>query len=126
MKFIKWLLMFAVAFLAAWILIFTFIQEPFRQTAAARVLTWWTPAIPIYLYVAGAFVIGFAAGLVVALYSYFSLQSKVHQKNKEITRLERELSDANERVGRLTGQYETGDVSTDAVLDGKDGVGTRE
>jgi len=101
MKLLKWFAVFAAAFILAWILIFTFIQEPFKQTAAARVLTWWTPQIPIYLYVAGAFVIGFGAGLCIALVNYVGLQSKLHHKTKECHELEERVTDAEARLKRL-------------------------
>ena len=55
MKIFKWFVVFIVAFLFAWILIFTFTQEQFKQVASARILAYWTPPIPIYFYVAGAF-----------------------------------------------------------------------
>lgn len=101
MKLIKWLVVFAAAFMLAWILIFTFIQEPFRELAAARILSWWTPAFPIYLYVAGAFVIGFGVGLAVAFYNYVTLQSKLHHKEKECALLEDKVKDSEARILHL-------------------------
>lgn len=101
MKLMKWLTVFAVAFFTAWILIFTFIQPPFKEVAAAHIFKWSTPSIPIYLYVAGAFGIGFGLGLVVALYNFISLQSKLHHKNKECAQIEAKLSDATIRIKRL-------------------------
>lgn len=98
MKFVKWAAVFVVAFIVAWILIFTFIQEPFKQTAAARILKWWTPAIPIYLYVVGAFVGGLMVGLGVAVFNYVTLQAKVHHYKKEYKTLEVQYGEANARA----------------------------
>ncbi|MBN1307402.1 MAG: DUF1049 domain-containing protein [Chitinispirillaceae bacterium] len=103
MKILKWLVVFVIAFLFAWILIFTFTQEQFKQVAAARILTYWTPAIPIYYYVAGAFGVGLILGLFAAFYYYIVLQSKVHRRTKELRELEEKLADAR----RMLEQSET-------------------
>jgi uncharacterized membrane protein YciS (DUF1049 family) len=95
MKILKWIVSFAIAFLVAWILIFTFIQEPFKVPASARILTYWTPAIPIYAYVAGAFGLGLLLGLFAAFYYYVVLQSKVHKSSRELHALEEKLADAH-------------------------------
>jgi uncharacterized membrane protein YciS (DUF1049 family) len=94
MKILKWLVVFIVAFLFAWILIFTFTQEQFKQVASARILAYWTPAIPIYFYVAGAFGIGLLLGLFAAFYYYIVLQSKVHHATNELHELEEKLAEA--------------------------------
>jgi hypothetical protein len=91
MKILKWMLLFAVAFIFAWILIFTFTQEQFKQLAAARILAYWTPPIPIYLYVAGAFGIGLLLGLFAAFYYYIVLQRRVHQSTRELQAVEEKL-----------------------------------
>lgn len=94
MNLMKWFLVFIVAFIVAAILIFTFIQEPFRQLVPGRILTWRTPAIPIYAYVAGAFGIGLLFGLGTTLYYYILLQAKMHRKNRAIGDLETQLAEA--------------------------------
>ncbi len=94
MKVLKWIVSFSITFLFAWVLIFTFIQEPFKAVAKARILTYWTPAIPIYAYVAGAFGIGLLLGLFAAFYYYVVMQRKVHQRTKELRELEAKLADA--------------------------------
>lgn len=94
MKILKWIVVFSIAFMFAWILIFTFTQEQFKQVASARILTYWTPSIPIYIYVAGAFGLGLLLGLFAAFYYYIVLQSKVHQRTKELHALEEKLTDA--------------------------------
>ncbi|NLW31720.1 MAG: LapA family protein [Fibrobacter sp.] len=91
MRVIKWLAIFGAAFFAAWILIFTFTQPQFKETASARIFTYYTPPIPVYLYVAGAFAMGLLIGLAVALYYYITYQARIHKKNKQIRVLEEEV-----------------------------------
>jgi len=94
MKVLKWLVIFIVAFLFAWILIFTFIQPQFKVLASAKILTYTTPQIPIYFYVAGAFAIGLILGLFTAFYYYIVLQKKVHQATRELHAVEEKLANA--------------------------------
>ena len=110
MSIFKWLALFAVAFVMAWVLIFTFTQEPFRELVPARVLAYQTPAIPIYIYVAGAFAIGLLIGLATAFYNYIVLSTKVHQKTKKINNLEQDLTVTREDLERLR-QYSSEDNS---------------
>lgn len=100
MKVLKWLLIFFVAFLFSWILIFTFIQEPFKELVSAKILMYTTPKIPIYLYVAGAFAIGLLLGLFTAFYYYIVLQKKVHKTTKELHEVENKLADARRNLER--------------------------
>ena len=53
MRFLKAAVLFGVAFVAAWVIIFTFIQSPFHQTVPAKLLWYQTPPYPIY-YMLGA------------------------------------------------------------------------
>ncbi len=98
MKLFKGILIFIVAFLFACILIFTFTQEPFKQLVPARVLTWRTPSIPIYAYVAGAFGIGLIIGLITTLYYYIVQQSKLHQKTRALRDVEEQLAVARREL----------------------------
>ncbi|MBD3319889.1 MAG: DUF1049 domain-containing protein [Chitinivibrionales bacterium] len=91
MKFLKWALFFTASFLIAWIVIFTFIQEPFKQQVSAKIFSYETPAIPVYLYVAGALALGLLIGILMTLYYSIALKAEMHKKNKIIDRLEREL-----------------------------------
>ena len=100
MKVLKWLLIFFVAFLFSWILIFTFIQEPFKELVSAKILMYTAPKIPIYLYVAGAFAIGLLLGLFTAFYYYIVLQKKVHKTTKELHEVENKLADARRNLER--------------------------
>lgn len=101
MNIFKWMAIFAVAFVIAWVLIFTFTQEPFRQLVPARILAYQTPAIPIYIYVAGAFGIGLLIGLATAFYNYIVLISQVRQKTKKINNLEQDLTIVRDDLQRL-------------------------
>lgn len=91
MTILKWIVVFAVAFMAAWILIFTFNQEEFSESVPVIILGYRTPAIPIYTFVAGSFGIGLLIGVLAAAYYYLVGQSNVRRKKKEMKQLEDEL-----------------------------------
>jgi hypothetical protein len=106
MRFLKWSVIFVAAFVMAWILIFTFIQEPFKNMVPARILTYQTPPIPVYLYVAGAFGAGLLLGLWVALY-YFIVQKRLlGMKSKEASTLEDELIRNRNELERLQAELD--------------------
>jgi uncharacterized membrane protein YciS (DUF1049 family) len=111
MKLFKGMLLFVVAFLFACILIFTFTQEPFKQLVPARIFTWLTPAIPIYVYVAGAFGVGLFIGLCTTLYYYIVLRAKQHHMTKTLHEIEEQLVEAR----RTIEQYRPSQISDDAV-----------
>jgi len=88
MRLLKWLTVFVVAFIIAWIVIFTFIQDEFKQLASAQLLGYETPEIPVYLFVAGAFGLGFLLGLACLLVNYIALSAGIHKHKKRIKELE--------------------------------------
>jgi hypothetical protein len=90
MKFLKWSLFFVFSFLVAWIIIFTFIQEPFRQVVPAQILAYQSPPFPIYLYIAFAFFFGLGIGLVVSFYQYVTLSAAVRREQRQMETLEEE------------------------------------
>lgn len=92
MKLLKWILLFVVAFLVAWILIFTFTQPPFAQGVPAKIFTYRTPSIPVYIYVAGAFMTGLLLGCSLALYNYITGGLKVRKLSKKLRSAESELA----------------------------------
>jgi len=94
MKVFKWLVLFAIAFLTAWILIFTFNQDPFKAKVPAQVLLYKTPPVAIYIYLTGAFLVGLLVGLWVAIYNYVTLKSKLSRATKKLSSTEHELSQA--------------------------------
>lgn len=93
MRIFKWITGFIISFTIAWILIFTFTQQPFKQLVPAKILTYSTPLIPIYVYVAGAFGLGLLVGLLAIFLNFISFQSKLHHKQKEVVKLQQELSE---------------------------------
>ncbi len=112
MKILKWLVVFLLAFILAWILIFTFTQEQFRAVASARILTYRTPAIPIYLYVAAAFGTGLLLGLFTAFYYYIVLRSRIHNTTKELRQLEQQLAEAKNALEQCRQTPQTYDASS--------------
>ncbi len=91
MRILKWVVVFAFAFVVAWILIFTFIQEPFAKAVPVIILGYRTVPIPIYAYVAGAFGIGLLIGFLAAAYYYLLGQAGIRKRKREIKQLEDEL-----------------------------------
>ena len=89
MKLLKWIIVFTVAFIAAWIIIFTFIQEPFKVQASAKLLSYTTPPIPIFMYVFFAFVLGVVLGLGAAVFNWATMKQELHRAKKRIRELER-------------------------------------
>ena len=118
MRVFKWTVVFLIAFMFAWVLIFTFTQEPFKTLVPGRVLTYQTPAIPIYAYVAGAFAVGLLIGFITAIYYYVLMQSQIHRKSKQVRKLEQELADANMEIERLQVRREEPASSSEQALAG--------
>ena len=92
MRFLKWGLIFAIAFAVAWVVIFTFNQEPFKIEAPAKILLWQTKPIPVYVYISGAFFLGLLIGLCITMYEKFSFHRKISKKNKEFRNLEKDFA----------------------------------
>jgi uncharacterized integral membrane protein len=92
MRFLKWGLLFAIAFAAAWVVIFTFNQDPFKIEVPAKILLWQTKSVPVYVYISGAFFIGLLIGLCMVMYEKFSFHQKISKKNKELRNLEKDLA----------------------------------
>jgi hypothetical protein len=92
MNLLKWVLIFAFAFVVAWVLIFTFTQSPFAEKVPAKIFAYKTPAIPVYVYVTGAFGIGLLLGCSLAFYNFITGRIKIFKLNKKIHSLEGELT----------------------------------
>ncbi|HEX2958601.1 MAG TPA: LapA family protein [Chitinispirillaceae bacterium] len=92
MKLLKWVLIFVFAFVVAWILIFTFTQPPFAEGVPAKIFTYRTPPIPVYIYVAGAFITGLFMGCLLAFYNYLTGSMKAHKLSKRLNAAESELA----------------------------------
>ncbi len=80
-----------VAFAIAFVIIVTFSQPQFRQTAAAVIFTYQTRPLPIYLYVAGALGLGLAIGCTLAAYYYVTLKTAIFKRDRQIKKLEEDL-----------------------------------
>ncbi|MDR0330832.1 MAG: LapA family protein [Chitinispirillales bacterium] len=107
MKVVKWSLVIAVTAAITCILIFTFIQEPFKASAQVKIPWCNLPEIPIYLYLAATFAIGLLLGFFAAAYYYIAGQAGIHSKKKEIRRLEEvvaELTFEMEGLRKSAGQ----------------------
>ncbi len=91
MKLLKWSVFFIFAFVVSFIILRTFSQDVFKEAVPARVLGNETPAIPIYIYIAGAFTLGLVIGLFVAVYNFVTGASEGFKKSKRIKELEKEL-----------------------------------
>jgi uncharacterized membrane protein YciS (DUF1049 family) len=92
MRMIKWFLFFGIAFAFSWVLIFTFMQEPFRAMVTAKVLWYQSKPYPIYYFVLGSFTIGLLVGIVLLLYNFIFLNVQLHRANKRIRELEEQTS----------------------------------
>jgi len=92
MKFAKWAIVFIIAFALAFVIIITFSQPQFRQTASAVLFTYQTRPLPLYLYVAGALGLGLAVGCSLASYYYITLRSALFNRDRQIKKLEEDLS----------------------------------
>ena len=97
MTFAKWASIFIAAFCAAFVIIVTFSQAPFKQPVPAVIFSYQTKSIALYWYVVIALGTGLAVGLAVALYTWIDLRSALYKRNKTIKELEEKLSDAQVR-----------------------------
>ena len=85
---------FAFSFAVAWVVIFTFVQEPFRASVPLQIFSYQTQSIPIYFYVLGTFVMGLLIGLASTLMTYFRMVARVRKSSREA----RDLAAENERL----------------------------
>jgi len=106
MRLLKWIILFSIAFIAAWVLIFTFTQAPFKELVPARVLAYNTPPIPIYIYVAGAFGAGLLVGLFWTVYYYIALRAKVGRQKKQIRTLENDVDQIKKELEQSNAELE--------------------
>ncbi|MDG5813873.1 lipopolysaccharide assembly protein LapA domain-containing protein [Chitinispirillales bacterium ANBcel5] len=106
MKISKWIAVFVLAFIIAWIVIFTFIQEPFALTVPMKLLWYTTPGIPIYVYVVSAFAIGLLIGFLIAGYYYLTGQAGLRKKSRRIKALELKLREVMAELKTYKGTSE--------------------
>jgi uncharacterized integral membrane protein len=100
MRFLKWGIIFAIAFAVSWIVIFTFNQEPFKITVPAKILFWQTRSIPVYAYITGAFASGLFIGICIVIYDQVVFRRKISKKNREFRKLENDFSIVTTDLGQ--------------------------
>ena len=107
MKILKWGLVFLAAFAAAWVLLFTFTQEPFKAVAPVNLVFTQTPEFPMYAFAVGTFAIGLLIGFFVAAYYYILGQAGIRNKKKDIRRLEELVKDKDGDIEKLRADSES-------------------
>jgi len=103
MRFLKFGIIFTIAFIISWVVIFTFIQEPFHIAVPAKIFFYQTQAIPVYWYLIGAFGLGLGIGLVIAVYYAFVLSGKrgeLKDRNRDLEQANESLKSEIERLNR--------------------------
>jgi uncharacterized membrane protein YciS (DUF1049 family) len=112
MKLIKWALVFLISFAIAFVIIVTFSQPQFRVPVSALIFTYQTKALPIWAYVGGALGLGLIVGCSIAAYYYVTLRATIFKRDRQIKKLEAELSAPQEAAGPSAPTVEsTGDDS---------------
>jgi hypothetical protein len=91
MRVFKGLFFFLVAFIAACIILLTFMQPEFLKPVPAKLLWYQTQAIPVYYFLIGAFVIGLLFGLVVFLYYWGSLSMSLSEQKRTVRERDQEI-----------------------------------
>jgi len=103
MRFVKAGLFFLVSFAIAWMVIFTFIQQPFQARVSGKLLWHVTPAYPIYYYLLAALTIGLAIGIGMTIYYYVILSVRIMNRRREqqdLTEQNQQLRSEVERLGK--------------------------
>jgi len=116
-KFVKWGIFFVLAFLISFILLRTFSQEAFRQVAPARILGYRTPEIPIYYFIAGAFLIGLGIGLVVAIYNYITATAEKLKQSRIIKDQDRRIEELSAQVVQLSPHTDPREITKESFED---------
>jgi len=112
MKILKWGSVFVIAFAAAWVLLFTFTQAPFKEVAPVNLVFTQTAEFPIYVFAIGTFAIGLFIGFFVAAYYYIAGQAGIHSKKKEIRRLQDVIKEMESELEHVRSELERFRVDT--------------
>ena len=97
MKVLSWFAVFIVTLFVALALVLTFTQPEFKTTVGAQILTYKTRQLPVYSYVAGAFVAGLLIGIFQALFTFIRLKAEIFRKNRVIRELEQKVAGLEEK-----------------------------
>ena len=100
MKILKWGFVFAAAFAAACVVIFTFIQPEFSASAPVKFFKYTTAPFPIYIFVAAAFGLGLCIGLAATAYYYVVGLAGIRGKKKEIKKLTESISNIESELDK--------------------------
>ncbi len=106
MKLLKWGFFFLFAFTVSFILLRTFSQDVFKETVPARILGYTTPAIPIYFYIAGSFIIGLVLGLIALVYNFVTSTADTIKKSRRVKELEKEVDFLSDQLSQVSPQVE--------------------
>ncbi|MBN2187921.1 MAG: LapA family protein [Chitinispirillaceae bacterium] len=91
MRTLTWLLLFAIALFIALVMVLTFMQPAFKQEVGARIFSVQTRALPVYLYVLGAFLAGLFFGIFSVLPAAIRSRMEGARKSRRIKELEQKL-----------------------------------
>jgi hypothetical protein len=116
----KGIFFFLVAFVVACIVLLTFMQEPFRVLVPAKLMWYQTPAIPVYYFLIGAFVIGLLFGLVTLMYYWGSLSMALTEQKRLVRDKDKELENLRGSVKSTEAEASSGDTSSQPSLPQKD------
>ena len=104
MRFLKFGIIFTIAFIISWIIIFTFVQKEFHVPVQPKIFFFpKAQAIPVYWYLIGAFGLGLGIGLVIAVYYAFVLSGKrgeLKDRNRDLEQANESLKSEIERLNR--------------------------
>ena len=126
-RLVSWLLLFAIAFFIALVLVLTFMQPAFRVEVGAQILTIKTRPFPVYLYVLAAFVAGLGIGTAALLFTYISAKAESMRRNKHIRELEQRLAETEGTAAVKTEWASLPDEAGDkSEADNKPEAGTGE
>jgi uncharacterized membrane protein YciS (DUF1049 family) len=103
MQLFSWLVTFVIALFIALVLVLTFTQPEFNTTVGAKILVYKTHQLPVYVYVAAAFVAGLALGVMQVIFTFIRAKAALFHKNRRIRELEQKL----EELERQTPPAET-------------------
>lgn len=107
MKFLKIFFTFLFSFTIAYLVLTNLSLPQFKQPVSIKIFSYNIPEFPVYLYVVGSFFFGLFIGLIVAVYNYFSLNTKVHSYKKKINHLENEVSILNNEIDKQKAELDT-------------------
>jgi len=119
MKILKWGFVFLIAFAAACIVIFTFIQPEFSASAPVKFFKYTTAPFPIYIFVGVAFGIGLGIGFATTAYYYVVGLAGLRGKKKEIKKLTESLSNVGSELDKYRAAAEKSNNKKETSTRGK-------